>query len=255
VLTVRTSYWGVFWIDASSDENAESGFASLILQAGKGANFAAGVHWLSTQSKPWILAIDNADDPDMDVSKYFPVGNKGHILVTTRNPGVASQATIGSFRFRGMDPEEATALLLRSTHLFSSGTSNSQSKEIARRIASELGYLALAVNNAGNTIRRNIYTLEKYLHYYLGYRREMISYLHINNVDNANIITTWEIPFRKIEARASVEYRDAVDIMHIFAFMHFESIPESIFQGFWNSTNGPKLPLLIIQTFSKTHLH
>jgi tetratricopeptide (TPR) repeat protein len=238
LLTVRSSYWGVFWIDASSDENAESGFASLALQAGKGANFAAGIHWLSAQSKPWILVIDNADDPDMDVSKYFPVGNKGHILVTTRNPGVASQATIGSFRFRGMDPEEATALLLRSAHLFSSGTLNSQSKELARGIASELGYLALAVNHAGTTIRRNIYTLDKYLHYYLGYRKEMISYSQINNADDANIITTWEIPFRKIEARASVEYRDAVDIMHIFAFMHFESIPESIFQAFWNSTNG-----------------
>lgn len=158
--------------------------------------------------------------------------------MTTRNPGVTSQATIGSFRFRGMDPEEATALLLRSAHLFSSGTSNSQSKELARGIASELGYLALALNHAGATIRRNIYTLEKYLHYYLGYRREMISYSHINNADDDNIITTWEIPFRKIKARASVEYRDAVDIMHIFAFMHFQSIPESIFQAFWNSTNG-----------------
>ena len=174
----------------------------------------------------------------MDVSKYFPVGSKGHILVTTRNPGVTSHATIGSFRFRGMDPEEAIALLLRSAHLFSSGSSNGQSKELARGIASELGYLALALNHAGATIRRNIYTLDRYLHYYLGYRREMISSSCINNGDDANIIVTWEIPFRKIEARESVEYRDAVDIMHIFAFMHFESIPESIFQAFWNSTNG-----------------
>lgn len=73
----------------------------------------------------------------------------------------------------------------------------------------------------------------------LGAMRELSNtFSHINNADDANIITTWEIPFRKIEARASVEYRDVVDIMHIFAFMHFESIPESIFQAFWNSTNG-----------------
>lgn len=136
-----------------------------------------------------------------------------------------------------MDPEEATTLLLKSAHLFSSGTSNSQAEGLAREIASELGYLALALNHAGATIRRNIYTLDRYLHYYLGYRRMMISYSHINTVEDANIFTTWEIPFRRIEARASIEYRDAVDLMHIFAFMHFESIPESIFQAFWNSAN------------------
>ncbi|PVH80414.1 TPR-like protein [Cadophora sp. DSE1049] len=240
----KSSYWGVFWIDASSDENAESGFASMALQAGKGASFAAGIHWLSSQSKPWMLVIDNADDVEMDITKYFPSGSNGHILVTTRNPEVAtSQATIGSFCFRGMDPDEATALLLRSAHLFSAETSNDQSKELARGIALELGYLALALTHAGATIRRHIYTLDKYLHYYLGWRREMMSQSSIGDADDANIITTWEIPFRKIEARPSVDYRDAVDVMHIFAFMHFESIPESIFQAFWNSANGAETSL------------
>jgi len=186
-----------------------------------------------------MLVIDNADDLEMDITKYFPSGSNGHILVTTRNPEVAeSQATIGSFCFRGMDPEEATALLLRSAHMFSAETSNDQSKALARGIASELGYLALALTHAGATIRRHIYTLDKYLHYYLGWRREMMSQSTIDDADDANIITTWEIPFRKIEARRSVDYRDAVDIMHIFAFMHFESIPENVFQAFWNSANG-----------------
>ncbi|KAH7411336.1 hypothetical protein BKA64DRAFT_618271 [Cadophora sp. MPI-SDFR-AT-0126] len=240
----KSRYWGVFWIDASSEENAESGFASLALQAGKGASFAAGIHWLSSQSKPWILVIDNADDRDMDIRKYFPSGNNGHILVTTRNREVAElEATIGSFCFRGMDPEEATALLLRSAHMFSAETSNDQSKELARGIAAELGYLALALTHAGATIRRHIYTLDKYLHYYLGWRRDMMSQSAISDADDANIITTWEIPFRKIEARPSVDCRDAVDIMHIFAFMHFESIPESIFQAFWTSANGAETSL------------
>jgi hypothetical protein len=52
-------------------------------------------------------------------------------------------------------------------------------------------------------------------------------------VDEANIITTWEIPFRKIVDRASIDHKDAVDLMHTFAFMHHETIPESIFQRSW----------------------
>lgn len=233
------SYWGIFWIDASSEENAESGFAYLGQLAGKGATFAAGMHWLSNCSKPWLLVIDNADDPDMDVSRYFPTGGKGHIVITTRNPGVVIHSTAGELRFRGMDPEEAITLLLRSTHTPNEPEPpNPRRRILAQGIASELGYLALALAHAGATIRKNIYTLEKYLHYYLGHRKEMISYPHINSADDANIITTWEIPFRRIITRPSVEHKDAADLMHSFAFMHFESIPESIFQRSWNGADG-----------------
>ena len=221
----------MFWIDASNDENAQSGFASLGQQAGRGANFAAGMHWLSKASKPWLLILDNADDPDLDVTRYFPSGGNGHILITTRNPSVTTQATVGHARFTGMDPEEGVALLLRSAYpQIELAEPSPQRRSLARSVASELGYLALALAHAGATIRRNIYTLEKYLHYYLGYRKRMMRYPSVKSADETNIITTWEIPFRRIVTRESVEHRDAVELMHVFAFLHFESIPEQIFK-------------------------
>jgi hypothetical protein len=181
----------------------------------------------------------------MDISKYFPAGGKGYILITTRNLEAVIHATIGEFHFRGMDPDEAITLLLRSTRQPSEPEDpNVQNRRIAQGIASELGYLVLALAQAGATIRKNIYTLEKYLHYYLGYRKKMISYLYIKLPDDANIITTWEIPFQKIAIRESVEYKDAVDLIHIFAFMHFESIPESIFQRYWNAVKGAESDLV-----------
>ncbi|KFZ08506.1 hypothetical protein V502_09320 [Pseudogymnoascus sp. VKM F-4520 (FW-2644)] len=220
----RSAYWGMFWIDASSGENAESGFASLNDYSFKGATFAAGMHWLSTCSRPWLLVLDNADDPEMDVTKYIPRSENGHVLITTRNPEVIDHATVGHLEFQGMDPEEAIA----------------KSKKFAKDIASELGYLALALRYAGMTIRRKTYSIDRYLHHYLGWRQTMGGSLDNKNSDERNIIATWEIPFQKIVARMSqyLEYKDAVDILHIFAFMHFESIPESIFQTFWNSING-----------------
>ena len=235
LLTAYLSYWGVFWIDASNEERAKLGFASLGRQAGKGETFEAGMHWLSRCTKPWLLVIDNADDPDMDVSQYFPTGGNGYILITTRNPGATNHATVGQIQFRSMDPEEAISLLLK--HAYPQDESEHlkpQNRRLAQGIASELGYLALALAHAGTTIRRNIYTLEKYLHYYLGHRKEMISSSLYTSVDETNIITTWEIPFERIRTRESVEHRDAVDLLYIFAFMHFDSIPETIFQRSWN---------------------
>ncbi|MCJ1391776.1 hypothetical protein MMC18_004641 [Xylographa bjoerkii] len=231
----KSRYWGVFWIDRSSEENAETNFASLGQQMGKGATFTGGMHWLSQCTKPWLLVIDNADDPEMDVSKYFPVGGSGHILITTRNPSVEIYATVGYLRFGGMEPEDAVSLLLKTAFPQDESPSpKSDCRQTAQKIASELGYLALALANAGTSIRRNIYTLEMYLRHYLGHRREMITSKSISTAYEANIITTWEIPFRKIASRESMEYRDAVDLIHISAFMHFDSIPEAVFLRPWD---------------------
>lgn len=236
ILTITIRYWGVFWVDASSEKNIETGFSSIGTQAGRGATMTAGIYWLSRCTQPWLLILDNADDPDMDISEYCPTGGNGHILVTTRNPNAVEHATVGQIRFRGMEPHEAISFLLKAA--YPNPPSNSQPAspgkwKIAEGIAVELGYLPLALAHAGATIRRNIYTLDKYLHYYLGHRKSMMSSPQVTSADEANIITTWEIPFQKIVSRGSMEHRDAVDLMHIFAFMHFETIPESIFQRSW----------------------
>lgn len=237
----KPRYWGVFWIDASSEENAETNFASLGQQMGKGASFTGGMHWLSQCTKPWLLVIDNADDPEMDISKYFPVGGSGHILITTRNPGAEIYATVGHLRFGGLEPEDAVNLLLKTAFPKDDPPSpKADSQQTARKIASELGYLALALANAGTSIRRNIYTLEMYLRHYLGHRKEMITSRSISTAYEANIITTWEIPFQRIASRESLEYRDAVNLIHICAFMHFDFIPEAVFQRPWDGIQTRK---------------
>ncbi|MCJ1354516.1 MAG: hypothetical protein MMC33_004505 [Icmadophila ericetorum] len=232
----RSRYWGVFWVDASSEENAENDFASIGQQMGKGATFTSGMHGLSQCTKPWLLVIDNADELELDVSRYFPVGGSGHILITTRNPQVEMFATVGHLRFGGMEPEDAVSLLLKIAFPQDESPSpRSESRQTAQKIAFELGYLALALANAGTSIRRNIYTLEMYWRHYTGHRKEMITSKSIRTPGEANIITTWEIPFQRIASQESVECRDAVDLIHIFAFMHFESIPKAVFKKPWDS--------------------
>ena len=47
---------------------------------------AAAKTFLAELDKPWLLIIDNADDPSMDLGDLFPGGERGVILITTRNP-------------------------------------------------------------------------------------------------------------------------------------------------------------------------
>lgn len=246
LLTNYYRYWGVFWVDASSEEILETGFASIGAQAGRGGTMHSGIYWLSRCTKPWLLILDNADDKDLDISKYLPVGGNGHVLITTRNPNATDYATNGCrIRFRGLEPHEAINLLLRSAYpnLNPETHPATPSKyHLAEGIAMELGYLPLALAHAATTIRRNIYTLEKYLHYYLGHRQRTLSSPRVKSADDANIIATWEIPFQKIAKRGTEDHRDAVDLMHILAFMHFETLPESIFTRSWLGLAKESIP-------------
>ena len=177
------------------------------------------------------MITDNADDLDIDTSKYFPPGDRGHILITTRSPRATMLATVDNFHFHGMDPEEAAMLLLKSADMYPMNDHSSLGRHhAASSIASELGYLALALAFAGAAIRRNIYTLERFLRAYLGPRKRTLSLPQIHRAENANIITTWEIPLERIAKRKSQSHQDAIDLLHVFAFMHFQSVPEQIFR-------------------------
>ncbi|KAL9596044.1 MAG: hypothetical protein Q9219_006060 [cf. Caloplaca sp. 3 TL-2023] len=256
----RLNYWGVFWIDASTRENAELGFAKLGEVAGKGSSFLAGKHWLSQCRKPWLLIIDNADDPEMEISDFFPIDGSGHILITSRSPRAKLYATAGEIRFRGMDPEEGIELLLNSAYpQVGSGYRDRQQEELARSLGAELGYLALALSQAGATIRRNIYTLEQYLRVYLGYRDRLLPKSMSISIDNTNAITTWEIPFQKIEKNVSVKNKDAVDLMHLLAFLHFDGIHESIFRSLAANSmdedaTGVKYPDIVLSSLEWTEV-
>lgn len=147
---------GFFWIDCSNESTAEKGFASLGENVGKGASLEAGMHWLSNLSTSWLLVLDNADDPEMDLSRFFPAGGNGHILVTTRNPGAKIHNTVGYLKFEGMDPDDAITLLLKLAYPENEPEfpRAPQNRRMAEGIASELGYLALALTHAGATIRQ-----------------------------------------------------------------------------------------------------
>lgn len=236
--TDENRYRGIFWIDASSPSNAENSYAELGSLFGKGRTSAAGKYWLSTFPRPWLLVIDNADDPTLDLSSMLPPGNAGQILITTRNPDFVSYSTIQPIRLTNMDPQEAIELLLRSAY---PGDQDSWKKPshipIASEIAQRLGYLAIAIHLAGSTIRRKICTMEKYLTWYLGQRGLLLGSSMSLGREEEDIITTWEIPFRMIEAKQSISHQDAVAVLHVLASLHHESIPELLLQAPMTTTS------------------
>lgn len=190
--------------------------------------------YLTNSLEPWLLILDNADDPSLDISQYFPVGNRGSIIVTTRNPECRCHATVGSRELREMDRDDAINLLLRSGDL---PNDNQDLRLLALPIVQTLGYLALAVSHAGASIRQKICSLEDYLDVYTRHRKNLLSSqaVQASSEYKYTVYTTWEISVECIKKLAQ-NAKDgtaahALELLTFFGFCHFDDIREEMFRS------------------------
>ncbi|KAL9113982.1 MAG: hypothetical protein Q9187_007548 [Circinaria calcarea] len=221
-------FWGIFWIDASSSETVKQGFLGIARSCGFEADFEAVKRWLSNYPDPWLLIIDNADDPSEDVSRYFPAGNRGTVLLTTRNPDCTIHATVGSYELSQMEPEEAITLLLKTTA--TQDISQEASRNLATPIVKILGYLPLAIVQAGAVIRQKLYSMEEYCSVYSRRREQLLSHQPVQASGDYKytVYTTWEVSVDMIKKMGNKTAHNAIEILQLFSFMHFDGISEDI---------------------------
>ncbi|KAL9109661.1 MAG: hypothetical protein Q9227_005699 [Pyrenula ochraceoflavens] len=226
----RELYWGVFWLDARSSEGLQQTFSVIAKIAEIEPNETAVLYWLSNLGERWLLIIDNADDPQLDVSRLFPKGDRGHILVTTRNPLCTTHGNIGPkyFEFEGLDEVDASELLLKAADQ----TPDPSSCIIAKRISKALGFLALAITNAGAAIRSHLCTFKNYLATYKEYwervRRDRlppsVTPGETSQSDYMKIWASFELSYAKIEAQNTQSSNDAIQLLKVLAFFYCENI-------------------------------
>ncbi len=220
----------MFWIDATSVETAKQSFSKIGKVGGMEATLSAGKHWLSNLQEPWLLIINNADDPSLDLPSLFPEGERGHVLVTTRNPAFRVHNTVGSIEFKGLKQRDALLLLLRAADAPRPWTSSTE--EMGTTITDALGCLALALIQAGALILQKMCGMSDYLDFYsqfrkkLGTRRPSITG---NDDDQFTIYATWEHSLDSLELRHTEASLDAIQLLSTVAFFHFEHVRVDIF--------------------------
>ncbi|RYP30814.1 hypothetical protein DL768_011186 [Monosporascus sp. mg162] len=232
----RHRYWGVFWVDVSSQKAAEQGFKEISRIGNVGENTVSAKHWLSNVGKPWLLVIDGADDPDRDVEQYVPAASYGHILITSRNPHCGWDLRSAMHEIQAMEVEEAKELLLRASSVTDRSEENT---EAAGNIVRALGASPLALIQAAGAIRQNICTLGTYLDDFSRHRKELLRHPgHAVASYKENVYTTWDLSFNKIERMQTRDAINAVEMMKVFAFLHWDSVPITIFERAWKNRSS-----------------
>ena len=238
----RDSFWGVFWIDASTEERLKQTLGALAKNyAKREKSVATALHWLSNLPYTWLLIIDNADDPGVKLEKYFPRGNRGSILITTKSPAHILHGNVGPgyYDFQGLDYREATSLLLKaSSH---PAPWDMKLELLAAKTAETLGCLALAIIHAGAAISQRLCTLKDYPGYFdrswRRIRRENIRRKRASDsASNDTVYATWELCYERLLAKDSEAAINATQLLKTFAFFHWENIsPEILTRAIQNA--------------------
>ena len=196
------------------------------------ANENAALYWLSNIKQRWLLLIDNADDNSISLEKYFPKGNRGHILITTRNPvhKVHGNAGPGFYDFEKLEADEANQLLLRAadqreSHDVTATHFTAKEFTAASSITKALDFLALAIIHAGAAIRQGLCTLETYLPFYeKSWRTISKSRNERDESPTSKIYASWEANYTHLESNPTRAQLDAIELLKTFAFFHRENI-------------------------------
>lgn len=227
---IDDSFWAIFWIDGSSEVQATQTFSKIAKIGGVEPNKAAAKNWLSNLEYPWLLIIDNADDPQTPVEAYFPEGERGHIIVTTRDPALQLHGTVGarSFHFEQLKEDEANDLLLKAAN--KPGPWDLRTQELASDITKTLGFLPLALVHAGRAIMNGFCTLANYITSYdmnwQRVRRSRGSSGLREDEENMylNIYSSYEVIYLGLEGKDTLAAMDAIELLKTFSFFHRENI-------------------------------
>ncbi|KAI1357978.1 hypothetical protein F5Y08DRAFT_131670 [Xylaria arbuscula] len=240
----RQLFWGVFFVDGSSRKNATSSYAEIATLGGVEPNERAAKNWLATRDLPWLLIIDNVDREEINVDELLPPGSKGCVIITTRNPALMSYGNAGDryIDLMPLEPNDAETLIIKAAE---EPTPWPQLVvESASLICYALGYLPLALVQAGKAILSGICDWPEYLTLYDRQIERIRRKLHGRSRDKSeeraradednsslNVFSTYEILYESLEASTKEKYKDAVELLHIFSFFHFQNIRLDILIG------------------------
>ena len=146
----RFSY--IFWVDASSYDSITmclKGISRIPAAQTFGVDGSVNsvLEWMSCIEEEWLIVFDNADNPSPEeVEEFIPSGNRGNILITSRNPSMGRLVSHENIiEIKEMEESDAISLLLKASHIDASP----EHKKAAKRLVIELGCIPLAVEHAG----------------------------------------------------------------------------------------------------------
>jgi tetratricopeptide (TPR) repeat protein len=238
----------VFWVQASDPASFNNSYREIALKLEmlgledekadvKQLVFTA----LEGLSRPWLLAVDNADDYELlrnadegnasrALIKYLPKRGNGAILFTTRDHKAATGfAKANVIRVKEMNRQESTKLFENSFQVQNLSLLNDRAS--TTELLDLLLDLPLAIRQAAAFINNNSTPIAEYLSLYNRSEEETIEVLSENFEDDGRydsqknpVATTWLISFEQVRLQDPL----AAEYLSFIGVIVRENIPMSL---------------------------
>jgi hypothetical protein len=180
----------------------------------------AVLKWLETEGN-WLLILDNADSPEaaQATRALLPRLHNGHVLITSRT--AAWPEGVRPFAL-GILPAQASVDYLLQKCL--TRQSEPDEADTADKLANNLGFLPLALEQAAAFINQHGISFREYLERWqhedsevrLWFDEDLMRYLR-------SVATTWETSFHELGM-------DAQALLHILCWLSTEPAPRDLFR-------------------------
>ena len=219
----RDVYDRIYWITARDQASLLSGYQSIAkaarlqyLQNISPIEIASEVIlWLRDQQS-WLLVIDNLDDIKV-ANGLLPENGcrQQHTIITTRNPntmGIPAEP----LEVPLLDADDCIDLLSNLSKIVAHP--NSIERRQAAEIVQVLGYLPLAIEQAGAYIREVTADFSAFLELYQWNHKRLHMWVPDGNRQYPNsIATTWSMSFRLLQEYPS-------KLLRLFSFLNPDGI-------------------------------
>jgi tetratricopeptide (TPR) repeat protein len=229
----RSRFDTIWWVRAEQpatlvSDLAELGAALGLAEAGQPdqqVTVAAVRRWLADHDR-WLLVLDNAGAPEGPTGLRAPLGRlvdllpqvvHGQVLVTSRDARWEHHATLAELEV--FSPQEAVAFLL--------ARSGSSDQATATETAELLGFLPLALEQAGAYVRETQISLGAYQARLQQSPGTLLRRGAPRDRDPADTVaTTWQLSLEQVAAVPG-----ATALLELCAFLAPDDIPRALLEG------------------------
>lgn len=215
----------------AADRGAEEG---ELLAARNGLRAAADLVWdrLDESGQPWLLVLDNADDPAILQDGWLRSSPRGTVLVTTRQ-SAAHWWTDAELHHVDVLPSDAAAQVLRDL------APQTGTLEEAKGVADRLGRLPLALTLAGGFLAHQVidpWTMEKYGSHLDGKLDgpEQVDFIDqgadsLRSEDSRRLVSrTWQL---SLDALTALGLPESTALLRLLARFGPDPLPLSLLSG------------------------
>jgi tetratricopeptide (TPR) repeat protein len=231
------TYEIIWWIRAEHQDRVRDALVKLgqrlelrqaTTDSARDRTVAAVLETLQSGAWPsWLLVFDNAVNP-LDLQKYIPASQPtGHVVITARQPNWPSYILADSIEVPPFTDAESISFLRRTVPSLAEGNGFSAAEDArrvseARRLATTLGHLPIAVEHAAAYLAETGQSVEEYLARFTENAHQLLSEQPTDSDLPAPVSGTWAMSSTLLTA-------DAERLFNLCSFFSPEPIAAALF--------------------------